>query len=483
MSHNCRSMNATTKSVAIIGAGPAGLTAAYQLASKGVKVTVFEAGASVGGMSRTISLWGHKVDLGPHRFFSGDPRVNKLWLDLVGDRYSMVKRLTRIFYQGRFFDYPLKPFNALSGLGLLEAARCVSSYVIVRWRPVPVEDTFEDWVTNRFGRRLFEIFFRSYSEKLWGISCRALDADFAAQRIRKLSFVEAVKSALSPSGASRHRTLADEFAYPHDGAGAVYQEMAQRIRALGGEIRLRTPVASVHPAREGEQKARLILADGEDLAFDHIVSTMPITHLIDRIGAPDEVRDGAARLKFRNTILVYLRVAGASAFPDQWIYIHSPGLLTGRITNFRNWRPAAQGADEAVLCLEYWCYDGDEIWTRDEDALVRLASEELCRASLARREAIKDGQVVRVPNCYPVYEAGYRKRLAPVQAFLRQQRGLSVIGRYGAFKYNNQDHSILMGLLVAENIADGAAHDLWSINTDDDYQEASRISATGLRRG
>ena len=470
--------------VAIIGAGPAGLTSAYQLALKGFKVTVFEAGTSVGGMSRSIPLWGQLVDLGPHRFFSSDPRVNGIWLDVVGTRYSMVSRLTRIYYRGRFFDYPLKPFSALSGLGVVEATRCVFSYLVAKLFPAANEETFEDWITNRFGRRLFEIFFKSYSEKLWGISCRELDAEFAAQRIRKLSFFEALKSALFRSASTNHRTLVDEFAYPHRGAGAVYQEMAERVSALGGDILLSTAVASVHPAVDVGKPALVEFDGGETRAFDHVISTMPITQLVNRMGAPEDVRRAASQLKFRNTILVYLRVSGESSFPDQWIYVHSPELLTGRITNFRNWVPSIiNGMADTVLCLEYWCYDGDEIWTKTDADLVTLATDEVYRTSLIATGSVRDGHVVRIPKCYPVYGTGYKKYLEPVQAFLSERKNLSVIGRYGAFKYNNQDHSILMGYLAAENIADGAQHNLWEINSNDEYQEASRISATGLGPG
>ena len=470
-----------TKTVAIIGAGPAGLTAAYRLALEGIKVTVFEAGTSVGGMAKTIPLWGQLVDLGPHRFFSSDPRVNGIWLDVIGNRYSMVSRLTRIYYRGKFFDYPLKPFGALFGLGLLEATRCVFSYLGAKIFPTASEETFEDWVTNRFGKRLFEIFFKSYSEKLWGISCRDLDAEFAAQRIRKLSFFEALRSALFKSLATRHRTLVDEFAYPHRGAGAVYQEMAERVGALGGDIFLRRPVASVHPAVDVDKPALVKFDDGETRAFDYIISTMPITQLVDRMGAPEDVRRAAKQLKFRNTILVYLRVNGESSFPDQWIYVHSPELLTGRITNFRNWVPSiTNGLADAVLCLEYWCYDGDEIWTKNDADFVKLATDEVYKTTLIATGSVMDGHVVRIPKCYPVYGRGYKKSLEPVQAFLSKQHNLSVIGRYGAFKYNNQDHSILMGYLAAENIASGTQHNLWEINSDYEYQEASRISATGL---
>jgi len=472
------------KTVAIIGAGPAGLTAALKLAKKGVSVTVFEAGDRVGGMAKTIPMWDQLVDLGPHRFFSSDPRVNGIWIDVIGKDYSMVSRQTRIYYRKTFFDYPLKAMNALKGLGLLEAIYSVVSYAQAKVSPEKDESTFDAWVTNRFGKRLFTIFFKSYSEKLWGISCKELDSDFAAQRIKKLSLFEAVKSAVFGSGGSKHKTLVDEFAYPHFGAGAVYEKMADKIRALGGEIVLNSPVFSAHPTSEIDHQPWLILEDGQKMSFDHIISSMPMTELVDRMGAPVEIRTHAEKLKFRNTILVFLKIKGKSPFPDQWIYVHSPDMETGRITNFRNWVPSINnGMTDTILCLEYWCYDKDPIWKADDESLVKMATDEVYTTGLIPQGSVKEGSVVRIPKCYPVYSTGYRKNLEPVEQYLSNQKGISLIGRYGAFKYNNQDHSILMGILSAENIADGKDHDLWAINTDYEYQESSKITATGLSNG
>ena len=468
--------------IAVIGAGPAGLAAAYALTRKGLPVDVFEASPHVGGMARTIPLWGQLVDLGPHRFFSTDPRVNGLWIDLLGSDYSMVSRLTRIYYRNRFFHYPLKPVDALLGLGPIESIRCLSSYGVARLFPPPDTASFEDWVTSRFGSRLFGIFFKSYSEKLWGISCRDLDADFAAQRIRRFSLSEAVSAAFRRKDGAGHKTLVDEFAYPRHGAGMLYERMAEAVRKGGGRIHLETPVEAVLPG-QGAQKPQLRLTDGSVRNFSHVVSTMPITLLADRMPAPEDVRQHVRALKFRNTVLVYLRVAAKSPFPDQWIYVHSPQLKTGRITNFSNWVPSlAQGQSDTILCLEYWCNDEDGLWSEADAALVSLATNEIYQTGLVPAGKVTDGHVVRIPRCYPVYGRGYRSHLKPVEDFLSQQKGITAIGRYGAFKYNNQDHSILMGLLAAENIADGGSHDLWSLNTDYEYQESCRITATGLAR-
>ena len=470
------------KKVAVIGAGPAGITAAYQLAKAGVSVDVFEASPAVGGLARTIELWGQKVDLGPHRFFSSDPRVNHLWLEVIGDDYDMIDRLTRIYYKRRFFYYPLKPFNALINLGLLEATRCMTSYGVQRFRRATEQTCFENWVVSRFGRRLFEIFFKTYSEKLWGIPCTELDSDFAAQRIKKLSLWEAVRNALCLGTKTRHKTLVDQFAYPHNGTGELYTRMAGQVRACGGTVECRRAVRRVLTSN-----ARVIgleLETGEQCFFDEVISTMPLNLLVTRLpGVPANIRTAAEALRFRNTILVYLRVDAADLFPDNWLYVHSPDLRTGRITNFRNWVPQLYGREQSsILVLEYWCNDEDELWSQSEDELIALASGELRKTGLIKDARISGGYVHRIHRCYPVYNRGYKAVLEPVQRYLNSIAGMTVIGRYGAFKYNNQDHSILMGILAAENIATGTAHDLWAINTDYEYQETSVITKTGLVR-
>jgi protoporphyrinogen oxidase len=469
----------TPRRIAVIGAGPAGLSAAYQLQSKGESVTLFESASAVGGMASSFSIWGQTVDYGPHRFFSSDPRVNRFWLDAVDGKYEMVNRLTRIYYRGKFFDYPVKAVNALRGLGIIEAIRCVSSYVKARFLPAKDESTFEDWVSNRFGFRLYSIFFKAYSEKLWGVSCRDLDADFAAQRIKKLDLLETIKSAVFTKKTRKHRTLVDEFAYPVGGAGAPYENLARKFTSANGILRLCSPVDAVVPRRDGIVEVHL--PGGEVEQFDHVISTMPITKLLSRLDAPEDVVRHASKLRFRNTILVYLRVSNSKLFPDQWIYVHSPDLLTGRITNFGNWVKGIRGNEtDSILCLEYWCYDEDDIWQESEESLVSRARDELYGTGLVQNGSVLDGTVRRVPKCYPVYSSGYRTHLKPVEQYLSSVPGLTPIGRYGAFKYNNQDHSILMGLLAAENLLTNAGNDLWSINTDYEYQESSRITATGL---
>ncbi len=469
--------------IAVIGAGAAGMTAGYQLSKGGAEVDIYEAADEVGGLARTIERWGQKVDLGPHRFFSNDPRVNRLWLEVIGRDYRMIDRLTRIYYRRRFFDYPLRASNALWNMGLLAAAGCLGSYckekVFPSYRPEENE-TFESWVVTRFGRRLFQMFFQSYSEKLWGIPCDKLDADFAAQRIKKFSLGEAIKSALG-LGKNKHKTLVDQFAYPVGGTGMVYERMAEHVRKRGSRIHLHSPVRRL--LHDDRRVRGIEFLDGTWEPFDHVISTMPLTLMVKSLdGLPPHIEAAIDQLRFRNTLLVYLHVDGVDLFPDQWLYIHSPDLLVGRVTNFRNWVPELYGdAKTTILALEYWANDEDVLWKEDDASLIARAEREIRSTGLIGTAAVLDGNVFRIRRCYPVYARGYKELLRPVIAYLKGFAGLTVIGRYGAFKYNNQDHSILMGLLAAENILEGKQHDLWAINTDyDSYQESATITATGL---
>lgn len=469
------------KKIAIIGAGPAGITAGYELAKKGHEVEVFEASPAVGGLSKTIELWNQRVDLGPHRFFSNDTKVNKVWLEVVGKDYKMVDRLTRIYYKKKFYYYPLKPFDALKKLGLGTAFICVMSYLKERIIPVKKDGSFETWVIGRFGYRLFSIFFKTYSEKLWGINCKELDEDFAAQRIKKLSLFKAVWSAMFKGGKTKHKTLVDQFAYPIQGTGMVYERMKEYVEANGGTVNLSAPVKKVN-CKNGQVRS-LELDNSIVKEYDHVISSMPITHLINNMEeVPKAVIDANAQLKFRNTLLVYLKVEGENVFPDNWLYVHANDLQMGRITNFCNWVPEINNGEKStIVVLEYWAYDQDDIWNFNNEELISLGKDELRKTGLVGQLEISDGHVVKIPKCYPVYAKGYKEPLKLVEDHLSSIDGLSVIGRYGAFKYNNQDHSILMGIMAAENIADGATNNLWEINTDyEDYQEKSTITQSGL---
>ena len=471
----------SAKRVAVIGAGPAGITAAYELTKAGVAVDVYEASEAVGGLSKTIELWNQKVDLGPHRFFSNDSKVNNVWLEVVGKDYRMVDRLTRIYYKKKFYYYPLKPFDALFKLGVGTAFICVLSYFKQRVAPVKKDQSFESWVISRFGHKLYSIFFKTYSEKLWGISCKDLDEDFAAQRIKKLSLFEAVKNALIKDKKNKHKTLVDQFAYPIGGTGMVYERMKSYVEENGGQVFLSTPIKKV--VSENNKAVGLELVSGEFVAYDHLISSMPITHLVKNLsGTPQEVVEANAQLKFRNTLLVYLKVEGQNVFPDNWLYVHASELQMGRVTNCSNWVPEVNNGEKAtIVTLEYWSYDEDPIWKMSDAELIALAKKEMKMTGLVDGLEISDGFVYKIPKCYPVYQRGYKQPLQIVEGYLTSVENLSVIGRYGAFKYNNQDHSILMGILAAENIVKHTTHNLWEINTDyEEYQEKSSITASGL---
>jgi protoporphyrinogen oxidase len=467
--------------IAVIGAGPAGLAAARALSERGADVDVFERDGMVGGLSRSFSLWGRTVDLGPHRFFSKDIRVNRAWLRDAGSDYRMVDRLTRIFYRGKFFRYPLQPADALRNLGIADSAACLASYLKEKALPSrqASPDSFEAWVVGRFGRRLYERFFKSYTEKLWGIPCGELDRDFAAQRIKKFSLGEAVKSAMGIGG-GKHATLVDRFAYPHGGSGMIYERMADAVRRLGGHVH--TGCAVRRLAADGSRIVAIELEDGRTVPVSRIISTMPLPHLVRGVGpVPPAVAEALEKLRYRNTIFAYFLVRRGDLFRDQWLYIHSPELATGRITNFENWVPEIRGdPGSTVVALESWSQDSDQRWGEDDGSIAVSAEAELRATGLIGDAPIAASKVIRVPLSYPIYERGYRERLAVVVDHLKRYENLTAIGRGGAFKYNNQDHSILMGLLAAENIADGAAHDLWAVNADDEYHEEAIISETGL---
>ncbi len=463
------------KKVIVIGAGPAGLAAAYELAKKGISVEVFEASEFVGGMARSFTLFGQRVDCGPHRFFSNQKLINQFFRELVKKDFALVNRLTRIYYKGKFFNYPLKLFNVFSNLSVIDMFTILYYYIYQKLFPIKDPKSFEEWVTSRFGKRLFDIFFKTYSEKLWGIPCSQIDADWAAQRIKTLTLYEAVKNAIVGDKDKKHKTLVDQFAYPNTGTGLIYERAAEYVNQNGGKVHLKRPIKKV--LVENNRVTGVLLADGEEKKCDFVVSTMPITHLVKGLNAPPKVIEASEKLRFRNTILVYLDVNSTGLFEDNWIYVHSPDVLHGRITNFRNWCPTLYGDKQTtILCMEFWAFETDDIWKADEKYLSDLAIKELKTINLLPPDTqILNSYVLRIPKCYPVYETGYRQHIDTVSAYLDTIENLIPIGRYGSFKYNNQDHSILMGILTARKIADNETVNLWAINTDTEYQEEGKI--------
>ena len=469
--------------VVIIGAGPAGLTAAYQLAKQGTRVTVLEAEDVVGGISQTARYKEYRFDIGGHRFFTKLAPVQALWDEILGDEFISVPRLSRIHYGGRYFDYPLKALNALGGLGLWNSARILASFAWAQLRPHPVEENFEQWVSNRFGRRLYEIFFKTYTEKVWGIPCTEIRAEWAAQRIQGLSLAKAILAATPLTNRSETiKSLINEFRYPRLGPGQMWETARDRVVAWGGDVRMRTPVTAIE-LRDGRAAAVVVRdADtGEErrIAADHVISTMPLRGLVRALGpaASDEARAAADGLRYRDFLVVALVLDQENLFPDNWIYIHTPGVQVGRIQNFNNWSAAMVPVPHrTVLGMEYFCFEGDGLWSAADEELIALARRELGALGLADPTRVVDGAVVRMRKAYPVYDAEYRGHIERVRESIDPIPNLHTVGRNGMHKYNNQDHSMLTAMMAVANMQ-GASHDVWSVNTDFDYLEEQRIEA------
>ena len=466
-------------SVLVCGAGPAGLTAAYLLAKRGVSVTVLESSDTVGGISQTAQYKGYRFDIGGHRFFTKITPVQELWEELLGDQFIDVPRLSRIHYGGKYFNYPLQARNALSGLGIVNAVRIVASYVDARLHPYPVEDTFEEWVCNRFGRRLYELFFKTYTEKVWGIPCSEIRAEWAAQRIQGLSLAAAVLSATSLNRrSSAIKTLIHTFKYPRLGPGQMWEACRDRIREMGGKVLMRHHVSGLEYSNGRLTAARVQTPGGEvRIAGRHFISTLPVRSLVRSMGdaAPASAREGAEGLAYRDFLVVALILEGENVFPDNWIYIHTPGVKVGRIQNFNNWsRDMVPEPGRTCLGFEYFCFKGDGLWNSSDEDLIALATRELEQLGLARASTVVDGTVVRVPKAYPIYDAAYRGHLDAVRDFTDAIPNLHMVGRNGMHKYNNQDHSMYTAMLTVANMY-GANHDVWSVNTDLDYHEEQKL--------
>jgi protoporphyrinogen oxidase len=466
--------------VVVIGAGPGGLTAAHELTELGHEAIVFEKDDQVGGIARTVSYNGYRFDIGGHRFFTKVDTVQTLWEEVMGDDFLVRPRLSRIYYRDRFFDYPLRPGNALRGLGLIESIRIVVSYLRARGIPNSNERTFEDWVVNRFGRRLYEIFFETYTEKVWGIPCSEIGADWAAQRIKNLNLTQAIRHALlgGKKGGSVITTLIDEFQYPRLGPGMMWERWCERLEARGVKTHLEAEVCDLHHKDGRVEAATVRFGNGEieHVSADHFVSTMPARRLIRSLDppAPAPVAEAAEKLRYRDFLTVVLIVRDAEVFPDNWIYIHSPDVKVGRVQNFKNWSPEmVPDPSTTSLGLEYFVNEGDELWSAPDEKLVEQGEAEMIRLGLIRPDTVIDGTVVRMPKAYPVYDSDYKEALATVRRYTDGLINLHLIGRNGQHRYNNQDHSMVTGIYAARNI-DGADYDVWSVNVEDEYHEEKR---------
>jgi protoporphyrinogen oxidase len=473
----------TEAPTAVLGAGPAGLTAGYVLARGGEQpVVLFEADHQVGGLARTVVRDGYRFDLGGHRFFTKSDEVQRLWQEILGDELLVRPRLSRIFWRGRFIDYPLRLSDVVRKVGPVELARCSSSYAAaIARRDRGSQETFEEWICARFGRRLFELFFKSYTEKVWGVPTSEIRAEWAAQRIRTLSFARVLRAALLNDGAGVH-SLIDEFQYPRLGPGQMWEAMAAEIVGAGGQVRLGARVERIE-LHGGRVVA--VQAGGERVETTHAISSLPLRDVVALTDPPPPaaVLDAARGLRYRDFITVALVVHGDDLFPDNWIYVHDPDVRVGRIQNFRAWSPCMV-PDAARTCvgLEYFCFERDDLWSATDDALVALATSELDRIGLARAERVEAGHVVRVPKAYPIYDADYEARVRTIRDWLAGIPNLQQIGRNGLHRYNNSDHSMLTALRAVENIRDGTVHDLWAVNCDSAYHEEVRPAEQPYRR-
>ena len=455
------------RSVVIIGAGPAGLTAAYESAKQGIRPLVFEKENHIGGLARTEIYKGYRFDIGGHRFFTNIEAVERLWQEVLGEELLAVKRLSRIYYQGRFLNYPLNLGNTISNLGFTESLLILLSYLKAQLLPYRQEKTFERWVINRFGRRLYRMFFKTYTEKVWGISCTALQADWAAQRINGLSIRTVLSNLLFRT--NRAKTLIDKFQYPRLGPGAMWDELQNRVERLGGQVHLNSDVIRL---RQKGHVIQTILVKNDkgitEIPGNDFISAMPLGELIPRWDPqpPREVVEAAKKLRYRAIILVGLIINRETLFPDQWIYVHSPKAKVGRIQNFKNWS-AAMLPDPAKtsLGMEYFCSEGDEIWSMSDARLLELAMNDLSLMGWTTLGAPREGLVFRQAKAYPVYDSGYQERLEIIHRFLSTIPNFQSVGRSGMHRYNNQDHSMYTAMLAVKNLF-GEGHDLWSVNTE-----------------
>jgi protoporphyrinogen oxidase len=435
----------------------------------------------VGGISRTAQYNGYRFDIGGHRFFTKITPVEDLWHEILGPEFISVPRLSRIHYIGKYFDYPLKAKNALLGLGLWNTFLCVASYVRWHLKPHPVEENLEQWVTNRFGKRLFEIFFKTYTEKVWGIPCTEIRAEWAAQRIQGLSLAKAILNAASlQRRGDAIKTLINEFQYPRLGPGQMWEMATDRIRELGGQVLMQHEVEAVETSGQRIVAVRAKTPTGtQRIAADHVISTMPIRNLVRALDPQPaaRVRDAGDGLNYRDFLTVALILDQDNLFPDNWIYIHTPGVKVGRIQNFNNWsRAMVPDAGRTCLGLEYFCFEGDGLWTSSDADLVALAKKEIGQLGLADPDKVVDGTVVRMPKAYPVYDSRYAEHLEVVRTHIDALTNFHTVGRNGMHKYNNQDHSMLTAMMAIANMR-GASHDVWSVNTDYEYHEEQKINA------
>jgi len=473
----------TSQPFVIIVAGPAGLTAAYELSKLGLRSTVLEADDQVGGLARTVNYRGYRFDIGGHRFFSKVSLINDLWREILGEDFLVRPRLSRIHYNGHFFDYPLKVFNALTGLGPVEALLVGLSYTKARLFPQGEETNFEQWVSNRFGYRLYQIFFKTYTEKVWGIPCTEISADWATQRIKNLSLGEALRNALLGARQTQRgqviTSLIEQFHYPRLGPGMMWEHCKELLAACGTETLRGVRVERIrhHNGRVECVYGRTATGESVEAAGDHIISTMPLQDLVQALDPvpPDVVSQAARRLRYRDYLTVVLVVKRESVFPDNWIYVHSSEVKMGRIQNYKNWSPEmVPDLSRTALGLEYFLWNQDDEWTWPQERLIDRGIHECAQIGMIDPREVEDGTVVRMGKAYPIYDQWYQESVATVRRYLDGLSNFQTIGRNGLHRYNNQDHSMLTGIYAARNIT-GERYDVWAVNTEMEYHEEDRV--------
>ncbi len=472
--------------VVVIGAGPAGLTAAYQFHKYGIASTILESDSVVGGISRTAERDGWRFDIGGHRFFTKVTEVEDLWHEILPDEDFLLRpRKSRIFYDGKFFDYPLKASNALKNLGPVEAVRCVASYAWARVRPPKDQTNYEGWLVARFGWRLYRTFFKTYTEKVWGVPVSSMPADWAAQRIKELSLGKAIVNALLPKRNQKDiASLIEEFQYPKYGPGMMWEVCRDKVEAQGSEVRMGQRVTRIRHADGLATEVTSVDADGRETTVPagHVISSMPISQLLQAMDppVPDEVRQAAADLSFRDFLTVALVVPGDDVpWMDNWIYVHDPAVEVGRIQNFGSWSPYLVKEGRNVLGLEYFVFEGDRMWTSADEDLVEQGKRELAALDLVEPSRVEGGYVVRMPKAYPTYDEHYQANVGVLRRWLeRHAPNVHPVGRNGMFRYNNQDHSMFTAMLTVENIVTGAGHDIWEVNVEEEYHETLSETST-----
>ncbi len=479
MQHNFSGRNAV-----IIGAGPAGLTASYELVRNGYLPLILEKDRLIGGIARTEKHRGFCFDMGGHRFFTKSDYVNSVWTEMLGPDFMVRQRQSRIYYNKKLLNYPPQIKNTLQSLGLGESARVIGSYFRSKIFPRSPIVSFQDWVTNAFGDRLFRIFFESYTEKVWGIRCSELRAEWAAQRIRSLSLGSAIRGFFTKKN-QNVRSLIDSFHYPRLGPGMMWDAMKERIEKLGGNIQMKSDVVSIV---RNNNRVRYVVARTENgnkclIPADIFISSMPLSELILKFDppAPQDISISARALKYRSYVTVCLIVDNPELFPDNWIYVHEPHVRVARIQNYKNWSPALV-ADQSKtgLGMEYFCNEGDRFWSMPDRDLISTAVRELEALSICKAGKVIDGVVYRIPKAYPVYDENYSEAVDKIYSWCSEICNLRTIGRNGLHRYNNLDHSMLTGMYAVRSLIKGENYDLRKVNDEQEYleelPESSRVS-------